>query len=825
MADKKITIALAGNPNCGKTTLFNSLTGSTAYVGNWPGVTVEKRSGTYNDKKGNECEVVDLPGIYSLSPYTPEEIVSRNYILEEHPSCVINVIDATNLERNLYMTTQILEMDVPVVIALNMMDAVKDNGMKIDSQAISKKLGVPVIEISALRQQNLDKLMLAAIEASKNARIGKSFWNYGQYSDSIEKALDIYKEKKIENPLFHAIKALEGDEIESEKNKIAFDEVKALNVDVDEFEANSADMRYKYITAELSICRTGAPVQESRKLSKSDKIDKILTNKWAAIPLLIVVFFVIFHVTFAGDLFYMNKMGLVLDDYPGFIKWTMLDGDVVSPFAGLFYDGDGIVSIGEFFHRLAGDNETGIVGMICLGIKQLLLLWNAPDWLILFLYDGVLNGVAAVLGFVPQILILFFFFAILEDSGYMARVAFVLDRIFRRFGVSGRAFLPMIMGLGCGVPAMINTRTLNSDKERVKTIRVIPYFTCGAKAEILAIVSAAVAGYFGWQKDLFTLGMYLMGMFMAIVMVILMNKTTQREEVPPFIMELPAYHMPQLKAVSIHVWDKGKHFLKKAFTIILISTIVITLMENLTWSWNLIPNYSAAAANYIETATASSVDAFNAGEITASELAEIIADATSEHVDALKAVNDLGYITYEAMEKSSMLSSIGQLIQPIFTPLGFGSQLTSDGWVYSVATIQGIVAKENVTGTLATLSSIVGVEGEDVVDMFTATGITAGGVMGFTVFNLLTIPCFASIGTAKGEMPTKKDYLGTLAFWIFGAYVVAALFYVFTDAVCGTWGLALGIILPIVIVALLALMFVGLHFYDVKMKKKENLTA
>ncbi len=785
MAEKKISFALAGNPNCGKTTLFNSLTGSTAHVGNWPGVTVEKRSGIYKDGKGFEAEVVDLPGIYSLSPYTPEEIISRNYILESHPDCVINVLDATNLERNLYMTTQILEMDVPVVIALNMMDAVKENGMAIDAEAISKKLGVPVIEISALREQNLDKLMMAANEATKNKREGKSFWDYGSYAENVSKAVEIYKTKKVEDPLFHAIKALEGDQIEEEKNAEAFNGVKEMNVDVDEFEANSADKRYKYITSELSVYRTGAPVQESKKLSKSDKIDKVLTNKWAAIPLLVIVMFLIFHITFAGDLLYLNKMGVVLEDYPGFISWTMLDGEVVNPFAGLFYDGGGIASIGEFFHRLAGDNETGIIGCICLAIKQALLAMNAPDALIMFIYDGVLNGVAAVLGFVPQILILFFFFSILEDSGYMARVAFVLDRIFRRFGVSGRAFLPMIMGLGCGIPAMINTRTLNSDKERVKTIRVIPYFTCGAKAEILTAVSAAVAGFFGWQADLFTFGMYMMGMIMAIVMVILMNKTTQREQVPPFIMELPAYHMPQMKAVGLHVWDKGKHFLKKAFTIIFISTIVITLMENLTWGWQFIPAYEEA------------------------DLADIQA---------------LGYASYEAMEASSMLSGIGKLIQPLFTPIGFGSQLGSTGWVYSVASIQGIVAKENVTGTLETLSSIVGSSG-DVADMFATSGITQGGVLGFTVFNLLTIPCFASVGTAKGEMPSRKAYLGTLAFWVLGAYAVAAVFYVFTDAIVGNWGLALQIILPILIVALLALGVYGLHVYDVRKKKAEEALA
>ncbi len=793
MSSKVLNVALAGNPNCGKTTLFNSLTGSTAYVGNWPGVTVEKREGKYKSKDGLVVDVVDLPGIYSLSPYTPEEVVSRNFILEEHPDVVINVLDATNLERNLYMTTQILEMDVPVVIALNMMDAVENNGMSIDAEAIAKKLGVRVVKISALRNKGLDELMKVASEVAGEKREGKSFWDYGEYASKVDEAIAIYKKEEVTDPLFHAVKALEGDEIEAEKNHLAFEKVKELGVNIDEFEANSADKRYKYITNELAKYRTGAPVQESKKLSISDKIDRVLTNKWAAIPILLVLLWIIFHVTFAGDLLYMHQwFGLELEDYPGFISFTLADGETYTPFAGLFYTADGVNSIGEFFHVLAGDNETGILGLICLGIKQLLLVMGTPDPIIMVIYDGVLNGVAAVVGFVPQILILFLFFSILEDSGYMARVAFVLDRIFRRFGVSGRAFLPMIMGLGCGVPAMVNTRTLNSDKERIKTIRVIPYFTCGAKADILAAVSASVALSFGWNADLFTMGMYVMGFAMAIVVVILMNKTTQREEVPPFIMELPAYHMPQPKAVAIHVWDKGKHFLKKAGTIILISTIVITMMENLTWDWRFIPAFE---------------------------------EATLEEIQAL------GYASYEAMEASSMLSSLGKVIMPLFTPIGFGTQLNSTGWIFGVSTIQGIVAKENVTGTLTALAGIVGQDiegledGDAVSQMFAATGITAGGIMGFTVFNLLTIPCFASVGTAKGELPTKKSYIGTILFWLLGAYVIASLFYLFTDAVVGNFGLVGGIIIPIVIVALVVCTFFAAHFYDKKMKAKEALSA
>lgn len=776
MDRKMYRFALAGNPNCGKTTLFNSLTGSTAYVGNWPGVTVEKREGTYKNKELGEADIVDLPGIYSLSPYTPEEVISRNYILEEKPDCVINVLDATNLERNLYMTTQIMEMDVPVVVALNMMDSVKENDMTIDTEKLSAKLGVPVVPISALRNQGLDELMKQAMAAAATKREGRSVWNTGSLTQNIEAAEKIYRDANVLNPLFHAIKALEGDEIEEEKNKLAYDEVKKLNVNPDDFEATSADLRYKYITKELAIYRTGAPTQESKKLSKSDKIDRVLTNKWAAIPIMIVILFFIFHFTFSEDLFFLGKMHVNFGDgYPGFIHWTTnfeVDGEpfVFRPFKGVFYHDGGIMAIGSFLQHFFGEgNDVGIQGMICIGIKEALVAWHSPEWLVSFIYDGVLNGISAVLGFVPQILVLFFFFSILEDSGYMARIAFVLDRIFRRFGVSGRAFIPMIMGFGCGVPAMINTRTLSSDKERVKTICVIPFFTCGAKAEFLAIIADSVAEASGFDGGIFTFLIYMIGVVFAIGSVIIMNNTTQREKVPPFIMELPPYHLPQPHALAIHVWDRGKHYLKKAFTIIFASTVIVWFLQSFTPGWQFIPT------------------------------SEVLTD------------------------HDSILANIGSILAPLFTPMGFGNVQGGDfAWTYSVASIQGIVAKENVTATLEQLASMdavtaaIGHEGSSFADIVAASNATGGNIdvaslTAFAVFNLTTIPCFASVATAHGEITDHKAYVGTILFWLGFSYVAGCVTYITVK-----WAWTLAITLPV-----LVLLFVFAFLYNRHMNDKE----
>lgn len=773
MADKRLRFALAGNPNCGKTTLFNSLTGSTAYVGNWPGVTVEKRSGIYKGEgNSQEIEIVDLPGIYSLSPYTPEEVISRNYILEEKPDLVINVLDSTNLERNLYMTTQILEMNVPVVVALNMADALKESKQSIDVKSLSKALGVPVIEISALRKRNLDQLMKLAAESATKSREGVSLWASKEDEELIEKAIAAYNEEEIANPRFHAIKALEGDELEKEKNARAFEKVSALT-DAEQYEADSADKRYKYITSKLAIYRKGGVTQEKKKLSKSDKIDRVLTNKWAALPIMVVLLFLIFHIVFASDLFYLHAFGVDFGDgYQGLIHWTV-DGEEFYPFKELFYTGDGVNSPGTILQNLLGaGNDAGIQGMICIGIKQLLTVWGSPDWLIGFIYDGVLNGIASVLGFVPQILLLFAFFSFLEDSGYMARIAFVLDRIFRRFGVSGRAFLPMIMGFGCGVPAMINTRTLASDKERTKTIRVIPFFTCGAKAEFLVTIAAAVAAATSIDAGLFTFLIYIFGVIVAIAAVIVMNKTTQREKVPPFIMELPSYHLPQFQALALHVWDRGKHYIKKAFTIIFASTVIIWFLSSFTPDWRFID-----------------------------------------------AVEELGV-------SDSILAHIGMILSPLFVPMGFGNvQGGGYGWAFSVASIQGIVAKENVVAVLAQLASAVGKETEEgleglnaIVSAANSNGgcINTASLIAFAVFNMTTIPCFASIGTAKGELSSKRDLTMTVLFWIVTSYLLGCLTYVTFNYPAWGWAIPTAVVI---------LGGVGICFYDRYVKSKEVANA
>ena len=779
--------ALAGNPNCGKTTLFNNLTGSTAYVGNWPGVTVDKREGVYK-KLEEQISIVDLPGIYSLSPYTPEEVISRNYILDEKPDCVINIVDATNLERNLYLTTQLLEIDVPVVIAVNMIDLLLKNKESILIDKLSEKLGVPVVEISALKDSNLDYLMEVAYEASNKKRTGKTVLEDTNLFHLINDCRIAFEGAKVENPLFHAVKLVELDELEtsSHPNLVHMvDEFKhTFKDDVfgDDFEALIADARYKYISKyfhnivvmdEAEIERRKAKEeakankkkwlfgkkksaetkQNSEKLTISDKIDKVLTNRWAGIPIFLVILFVIFHLTFSEDLFYLNALGAV--DVVSF-------GDGPDYVAGMFANG-GINSPGVIFMNVFN----AFTGWISDLVNQGLTLAGASAWSIGLVCDGILGGLFAVLGFLPQILCLFLFFAILEDSGYMARVAFILDRIFRKFGLSGRAFMPMIMGFGCSVPAMINTRTLADDKERISTIRVIPFFSCGAKAPILTVFAYAIVSVFGKAvgfnyADVVVYGMYVLGMATALVTVIIMRATTLRGKVPPFIMELPAYHLPQFKSLMIHLWDKTKHFVKKAFTIILLSTIIVWFTSHFTWGWQFI-------------------------DIESEDPAQI------------------------ALIGNSILASLGQFIQPIFTPLGFGSTLGTFGWVFSVAAINGLIAKENVISTLGTLALVLNpsfVAGDEAVEglssailMVQSTGITLSGVISFIAFNMLTIPCFAAVATAKGELP-KGTFVSTLGFWLATSYIVSMMIYLIGEFV---WTLAIFIPIIIVVVVLLVL--------------------
>ncbi len=711
--------ALAGNPNSGKTTLFNGLTGSTAHVGNWPGVTVDKREGVYK-KLSEPIAIVDLPGIYSLSPYTPEEVISRNYILDEKPDCVINIVDATNLERNLYLTTQLMEIDVPVIIALNMIDEVEKAGDKIDAAKLENNIGLPVVKISALKNKGIEELMRRAFECSTKPRKGETVLEGGSLMHLIGDCKIALEGAGVDNALFHAIKLAEMDELEVKAHPQAaktVEEFKKTFKDEtfgSDFEAIVADSRYKYISKNYSSALTRNRKTAREKLTRSDRADKILTHKIWGIPIFLVILFAVFHLTFSENFLYL---GAALPE-----GWVSGEG---TAFEGVFGDG-GINSIGVILFNLL-DLATSSISS---AIGDAMSAGGVAEWATGLVVDGVFGGLFAVLSFLPQILLLFLFFSILEDSGYMARVAFILDRIFRRFGLSGRAFMPMIMGFGCSVPAMVNTRTLADENERIATIRVIPFFSCGAKLPILTAIAGGVVQLTGLgNADLITYGMYVLGIATAICAVLIMRSTTMRGEVPPFIMELPAYRMPQLKSLTMLLWDKLKHFVKKAFTIILASTIVIWFVSHFSFNWKF---------------------------LTDAEMNE------------------------------SILAGIGMLVRPLFTPVGFGSQLNDWGWVFVVAAVTGLIAKENVIATFGTLAACItagftadeALEGIDsVAEMIAATGIGVPALIAFIAFNMLTIPCFAAVATAKAEMPDKKRFNNTLVFWIIVSYLVASMIY------------------------------------------------
>ena len=574
--------ALAGNPNSGKTTLFNSLTGSTAHVGNWPGVTVEKKDGVY--KKLNEkVSIIDLPGIYSLSPYTSEEVVARNYIIDENPDCVINIVDATNLERNLYLTTQLLEINVPMVVALNMIDVLNKEGTTIDIKALEDELGVPVVAVSALRDDNLDELMVKAYEASQKGREGKTIIKNEEILHLIGDITRAFKGSKVNNPLFHAIKLIENDELEIRNHENLVDMVTEFKTTFhdeifgDDFEAIIADARYQYITEHFHSVKKVSKEKEEEdnkvKNNRSDKIDKVLTHKVFGLLLFAVILFTIFHLTFSENLLFLG--GLFKNIAPSFAG---------TPWEGLIWSEKGINSPGVLLFNAFDMTFGWIKDDVVAGWMS-----GAPAWLSSFVCEGALAGLFAILGFLPQIMVLFLFFAILEDTGYMARVAFIFDRMFRNFGLSGRAFIPMIMGFGCSVPAMVNTRTLADDRERTATIRVIPFFSCGAKLPILVAIAGGIAEAFGFKSvDLITYSMYVIGIITAIVCVLLMRHTSQKGGTAPFIMELPEYRLPQFRSLMVLLWDKAKHFIKKAFTVILASTIVIWFLTNFGWNWRMV---------------------------------------------------------------------------------------------------------------------------------------------------------------------------------------------------------------------------------------------
>ena len=749
------SFALVGNPNSGKTTLFNNLTGSTAHVGNWPGVTVDKREGIY--KKGKEpVSIIDLPGIYSLSPYTPEEVISRNYILDEKPDCVINIVDVTNLERNLYLTTQILEMDVPVVVALNMMDVIEKQGDKIDEKLLERRMGVPVVKVSALKNTGLDELMEKAQKVCDKERKGYTVLEDSKISHLIGDIKLALEGQEVDNPLFHAIKLIENDELEI---KMHPNTLKTVHVFKEWFkdelfgtdlEALIADARYKYISRHYSTTmqRARSGIIET----KSDKIDKVLTSKWLGIPIFIAILFAMFHLTFSQDFLYLGKIFNLPELDIGDSFWALL--------VGCFYDG-AVYSPGAILYNLTQLLTETLFGLVIKLIEGL----GASPIIVSFFGDGLFSGLISVLSFVPQIIFLLMILSILEDSGYMARVAFILDRIFRRFGVSGRAFIPMIMGFGCSIPAMINTRTLSDEREKTMTIRTIPFFSCGAKLPILSAISGAVASLMGFDGGIISFSMYLLGMVTAVVSILLMRSTTQRGEVSPFIMELPAYRLPSFHALMIHLWDKTKHYIEKVFTIILLSTIVIWLLTNFSWGWEFL-------------------------------MQEVDGEMVNLRID------------------ESILGSIGMFIQPLFTPLGLGVQLNSNGWVFAVAAITGLIAKENVISTLGALSACIAggmvatEEGvSEVLTIMNSVGVNPSALwpamIAFIVFNMTTIPCFAAVAAAKGETP-KGKFKWTLIFWVTVSFVAGTITYLVLS-----WWWTL-----FIIIALAVLVGFGIKIYN-----------
>lgn len=698
-----IKIALAGNPNCGKTTLFNALTGSNQFVGNWPGVTVEKKEGKL--KNHREVVITDLPGIYSLSPYTLEEVVARNYLINERPDAIINIVDGTNLERNLYLSTQIMELGIPVVIAVNMMDAVEKRGDSIDMALLEKKLGCEVVGISALKGTGINKAAEKAVEA---ARSDKIFYQTHSFCEEVEKVITqaegLIPETEEAQKRFLAIRLLERDEKIGDLMKNPPD-VSRLSEQLetefeDDVESIVTNERYEYISGIIGDCIQRA---DRDKLTLTDRIDKIVTNRILALPIFAAVMVIVYYIS-------VTSVGTLLTD------WTN---------DGLFGEGWYLFGIGE-----AASAEQGIwVPGIPVLAENILEAIGCAEWLRGLLIQGIIGGVGAVLGFVPQLLVLFLFLAFLESCGYMARVAFIMDRIFRRFGLSGKSFIPMLIGTGCGVPGIMASRTIESDRDRKMTIMTTTFIPCGAKLPIIALITSALFGGAGWVAP----SAYFLGITAIIVSGIILKKTRLfAGDAAPFVMELPEYHLPTAGTVLRSMWERGWSFIKKAGTIILLSSIIIWMGSVVGWT--------------------DGAFGFNADL----ELAD------------------------------SVLGHIGDLIKWVFAPLGFGEAAAA------VATIMGLVAKEEVVGVFGVLDF---------------QGMTQIAGYSFLAFNLLCAPCFAAMGAIKREMNNIRWFWFAIGYQCVFAYVTALMIYQFGSLIItGTFGIGT-IVAAALLTALLYLLF------------------
>ena len=674
-----VKIALAGNPNSGKTTLFNALTGSNQFVGNWPGVTVEKKEGKWKEDK--EVVIMDLPGIYSLSPYTLEEVVARNYLITERPDAILNIVDGTNLERNLYLTTQLLELGIPVVMAINMMDIVRKNGDEINTKKLAEKLGCEVVTISALKG---DGIKDAASRAVKHAGQKAGQESVHEFAPEVENYLNEIEgrlgyEIPEEQKRFYAIKLFERDDKIKDAMKNAPDVediiARAEKEMDDDAESIITNERYSFIGSIIGDCLKKNKTQE---LTTSDKIDRIVTNRWLALPIFAAVMWLVYYVS-------VTTVGSILTD------WTndTLFGEWIIPAAQSFFEGIG-----------------------------------CADWLTGLIVDGVISGVGAVLGFVPQMLVLFIFLAFLESCGYMARIAFIMDRIFRKFGLSGKSFIPMLIGTGCGVPGVMASRTIENDRDRKMTVMTTTFIPCGAKLPIIALIAGALFDGASWVAP----SAYFVGIAAIICSGIILKKTKMFAGDPaPFVMELPAYHMPTVGNVLRSMWERGWSFIKKAGTIITLSTIVVWFLLNFGWT-----DAGFGMLNF----------------------------------DGLEGA------AMEAAQAECVLAKIGNLISWIFTPLGWGD------WKMTVAAITGLVAKENVVGTFGQLFGFAEVA-EDGAEIWgtLATTMTAVAAYSFLVFNLLCAPCFAAMGAIKREMNNTKWFWFAIGYQTLLAYVVSLCVY------------------------------------------------
>ncbi|NLM12502.1 MAG: ferrous iron transport protein B [Epulopiscium sp.] len=686
-----IKIAFAGNPNSGKTTMFNGLTGSSQYVGNWPGVTVEKKEGRLKGQK--DVEIIDLPGIYSLSPYTLEEVVTRNYLITEKPDVIINIIDSTNIERNLYLTTQLLEIGIPMVLALNMTDVLKKNGDTIDVHKLSKYIGCDIIETSALKGEGCKEAAQKAVElAKKNKKVTPP----QMFSEEVEKVLsaiaDVIKDTvEQDNLRWFAIKLFERDQKVMEQMGLSQDkkeQIEAFIVQLedaldDDSESIITNERYNYISDIVNQC---VCKKNTSKMTTSDKIDTIVTNRFLALPIFVGVMFLVYYLS-------VTTVGTWGTDWVN----DILFGEIIPP-----------------------------------AVEGFLTSVGTADWLTSLILEGVVGGVGAVLGFLPQMLVLFFFLAILEDCGYMARIAFIMDRIFRKFGLSGKSFIPILIGTGCGVPGVMASRTIENEQDRKMTIITTTFIPCSAKLPIIALIAGALFPESAWVAP----SAYFVGMAAIITSGIILKKTRSFAGEPaPFVMELPPYHVPGIKNVLLHMWDRAKSFIKKAGTIIFLASGLVWFLSSFNWSMKMVDT------------------------------------------------------------PESILASIGSIIAPLFTPLGWGD------WQAAVATITGLIAKENVVGTFGILYGFAEVaeDGAEIWGNLQAS-FTALSAYSFLIFNLLCAPCFAAIGAIRREMGNAKWTLIAVGYQTGFAYVVSLLIYQLGMLFTGH-GFGIGTIIALILAA------------------------